>query len=372
MKSIFLSILGIGLFTAHAQESISIYISAEETIMLGDEPSSYDFTSWTTLAAQSGMRAGFVYKINEDVSIESTLGVLGVSKANTWFTKIVPVEVIGHYDILSLIRDSDREIKFNTDLGIGSSLVRAQSEVFNTIGKFSFSENISLGASLDILFGDFGMLTLGYRHTFFVDDYIDASIANDNNDHMGRFFTAVKLPLGKTQKTRDLITELNLKTDEANLQLLKLELEHNELKQSAQRLADKFRDTTLTLEGIIVSLNEGLNQTPKYILQSVHFEFNEYTIQYTDVTELNALHEILSTNLFLRATVVGHTDNSGSDKFNQQLSLKRAQSVLDFLISKGIDPTRLHARGAGIEQPVLPNSSVQGRKVNRRTEVVLY
>jgi len=59
-------------------------------------------------------------------------------------------------------------------------------------------------------------------------------------------------------------------------------------------------------------------------------------------------------------------------KFNQQLNNTQVQSVLDFLISKGIDPTRLNARGAGIEQPVLPNSSVQGRKVNRRTEVVLY
>ena len=59
-------------------------------------------------------------------------------------------------------------------------------------------------------------------------------------------------------------------------------------------------------------------------------------------------------------------------KFNQQLNNTQVQSVLDFLMSKGIDPTRLNARGAGIAQPVLPNSSVEGRKVNRRTEVVLY
>lgn len=373
MKYIFLSIVIIGLYSpVRAQENISIYISAEETTVIGDESSSYDFVGWTTLAAQSGMRAGFLYKINEDVSIEATLGVVGASKTNTWFTKIVPVEFVGHYDIFSLIHDSDKRIKFNADLGVGSALVRAQSEVFNTIGTFSFSENINLGASLDIIFDDFGMLTFGYRHTFFADDYIDASIANDDNDQMGRFFTAVKLPLGKSQKAKDLITQANRKTDEVNLQLLTLQLQHQELKESAQNIADKLRDTTLTLEGVIASLNEGLTQTPKYILQSVHFGFNQYSIEYTDATELNALHEILSKHPLLRATVIGHTDDSGSDEFNQQLSMKRAEAVLDFLISKGIDSNRLEARGAGISQPVLSNSTIEGRKVNRRTEVVLF
>jgi hypothetical protein len=73
--------------------------------------------------------------------------------------------------------------------------------------------------------------------------------------------------------------------------------------------------------------------------------------------------------------VIGHTDAIGSSQYNNNLSLKRARSAIDYLITKGIDPKRFVAKGAGKSQPVAINTNkdgsdnVEGRKFNRRVEV---
>jgi OmpA-OmpF porin, OOP family len=69
-----------------------------------------------------------------------------------------------------------------------------------------------------------------------------------------------------------------------------------------------------------------------------------------------------------------HTDNIGNETYNQRLSEARAQSCVNYLISKGIDKNRLQARGYGSSQPIAPNKhedgrdNPEGRQMNRRTE----
>ena len=132
-----------------AQSEWALHISAEETVTLGDQSSSFNFLSFTQLAANSGMRAGFHYTKDNTLAAEVTLGVVGSSRPNTWFTKLVPVEVVGHYNVVPLLLE-DSPLKFNVDLGVGSGLVRARSATYNTNGRFSFSEHMSAGLSLDI------------------------------------------------------------------------------------------------------------------------------------------------------------------------------------------------------------------------------
>ena len=88
------------------------------------------FYPFTQLAANSGMRAGFHYTKDNTLAAEITLGVVGSSRPNTWFTKLVPVEVVGHYNVVPLLLD-DSPLKFNVDLGFGSALVRAKSASYN-------------------------------------------------------------------------------------------------------------------------------------------------------------------------------------------------------------------------------------------------
>jgi OOP family OmpA-OmpF porin len=63
-----------------------------------------------------------------------------------------------------------------------------------------------------------------------------------------------------------------------------------------------------------------------------------------------------------------HTDNIGSDQFNQQLSEQRANSVVQYLINIGVEPSRLLPQGFGESHPVADNSSEEGRALNRRVE----
>jgi outer membrane protein OmpA-like peptidoglycan-associated protein len=70
----------------------------------------------------------------------------------------------------------------------------------------------------------------------------------------------------------------------------------------------------------------------------------------------------------MRIEIRGHTDGHGSAEYNQRLSENRAKAVVDYLVSKGIDPKRLHYKGYGKSQPVDTNTTDEGRAHNRRVE----
>ncbi len=84
---------------------------------------------------------------------------------------------------------------------------------------------------------------------------------------------------------------------------------------------------------------------------------------------LDEVTSILEKNPEMEVEVQGHTDNTGSAEYNQWLSEKRAQRVKDYLVSKGIDPSRLEAKGYGLTQPVASNATEEGRAQNRRVEL---
>jgi outer membrane protein OmpA-like peptidoglycan-associated protein len=68
-------------------------------------------------------------------------------------------------------------------------------------------------------------------------------------------------------------------------------------------------------------------------------------------------------------SVEGHTDSVGTDDYNQTLSEKRADSVRDYLVDRGVSSSRIHARGYGEDQPKASNETVEGRQLNRRVEI---
>ena len=66
---------------------------------------------------------------------------------------------------------------------------------------------------------------------------------------------------------------------------------------------------------------------------------------------------------------VGHTDSVGSDAYNQKLSVKRADAVKAYLVTKGIEKNRVYTEGKGEKQPVADNKTSAGRSKNRRVEI---
>jgi outer membrane protein OmpA-like peptidoglycan-associated protein len=78
----------------------------------------------------------------------------------------------------------------------------------------------------------------------------------------------------------------------------------------------------------------------------------------------------LAGNPQLKVQINGHTDNTGNAAANKVLSLKRATAVVDYLIAKGIEASRVSAKGYGAERPIVSNDDEQGgREINRRTEI---
>ena len=66
---------------------------------------------------------------------------------------------------------------------------------------------------------------------------------------------------------------------------------------------------------------------------------------------------------------IGHADSIGSDEYNQRLSVRRAESVKAYMVSRGVEPNRVYTEGKGEKQPVASNKTSDGRAKNRRTEI---
>lgn len=112
-----------------------------------------------------------------------------------------------------------------------------------------------------------------------------------------------------------------------------------------------------TNDGIIVNLG------------NILFDINKATIKKEFETRLDKLAEILRKYPRLDIAVSGHTDIIGTAAYNQSLSEARAKAISDYLISKGINPTRISFKGYGSLQPVADNTSEDGRTKNRRVEI---
>lgn len=107
----------------------------------------------------------------------------------------------------------------------------------------------------------------------------------------------------------------------------------------------------------------------KMTLYNVFYETDSFELLSESLIELNRLYTLLKDNKEITIEVGGHTDSSGTDIHNQVLSQKRAESVKNYLISRGIDRVRISYRGYGDTMPVSDNSSNEGRRKNRRTEI---
>jgi outer membrane protein OmpA-like peptidoglycan-associated protein len=113
---------------------------------------------------------------------------------------------------------------------------------------------------------------------------------------------------------------------------------------------------------------KAIKKGEKIILKNIFFDFDKATLRKESIAELERLHKILTDNPKIKIKIGGHTDNVGSDAYNQQLSEKRAKAVVDWLIQHGIDASRLQYQGYGESVPIATNETDEGRQLNRRTE----
>ncbi len=104
-------------------------------------------------------------------------------------------------------------------------------------------------------------------------------------------------------------------------------------------------------------------------LNNINFEFNSADLMESSYDELNRLIKLMTDNPEVRIEIMAHTDDIGSDPYNDKLSDKRAYSVIQYLFENGIGNNRLVSKGYGKRVPLVPNTSEENRALNRRVEM---
>jgi outer membrane protein OmpA-like peptidoglycan-associated protein len=117
----------------------------------------------------------------------------------------------------------------------------------------------------------------------------------------------------------------------------------------------------ITPEGILVNLGG----------EELRFPSGSAVLPAGALPTLDRIARMLAARPDLKAKIAGHTDSLGNPEINQALSRQRAESVMQALIDRGVDPSRLSTAGYGAERPVADNATDRGRRENRRVEIVM-
>ena len=133
----------------------------------------------------------------------------------------------------------------------------------------------------------------------------------------------------------------------------------------------KELEATLPEETTVETINDG--EALKVTFDSgILFATNSSTLSDASKSALRNLATSLNQNPGTDIKIVGHTDNTGNVDYNQTLSEKRAKSVFDYLmVDQGVSSKRMTYEGKGIHEPVADNSTVEGRALNRRVEILI-
>lgn len=104
------------------------------------------------------------------------------------------------------------------------------------------------------------------------------------------------------------------------------------------------------------------------VFRNILFEFDSADLKAESLAVLDQVVEYLRSNPGVSMEIQGHTDNVGTAEYNLRLSSRRAQTVRDYLMNKGIPPERLEVQGLGLSSPLVPNDTEENRARNRRVE----
>ncbi|MFN0124436.1 MAG: OmpA family protein [Blastocatellia bacterium] len=146
---------------------------------------------------------------------------------------------------------------------------------------------------------------------------------------------------------------------EARVKAERAQMERDEARTKLMIALNQVVETRETARGLIVNLPDIL------------FDFNRDQLRPEAREKLSRVCGILSVAPGYNLTIEGHTDNKGSDEYNQKLSARRAQNVTDYLAGCGLPKDHLSAQGFGKTQPVASNETAAGRQQNRRVEIVI-
>jgi OOP family OmpA-OmpF porin len=239
-------------------------------------------------------------------------------------------------------------------LGAGVARNEVTPDTLDDTGMFG---NVGFG----LLTGGLGKSEIKLRvEVRYLRDQFEIGTEGEKNDR--RLGLGVQIPLGRRVEER----------------IVDREVTREVVREVQAEIVDSDRDGVPdqndrcpgTLEGLATD-SRGCAATSRQSsvrLDGVTFELNSATLTSDASATLRRVADALRGEPNLRAEIAGHTDSSGADAYNLRLSQQRSDSVLQFLVSQGIDRGRLVARGYGETPPVADNGTPAGRERNRRVE----
>jgi outer membrane protein OmpA-like peptidoglycan-associated protein len=113
-----------------------------------------------------------------------------------------------------------------------------------------------------------------------------------------------------------------------------------------------------------------INKSPVITIEDMLFDFNKYTIKFSNNNILDRLTEVIQDNKKYNIQIIGYTDNVGETQYNQNLSEKRAQTIFNVLVQAGVSSERMSFVGKGEENPLVENTTDFNRNKNRSVEIL--
>jgi OOP family OmpA-OmpF porin len=248
---------------------------------------------------------------------------------------------------------------------------------------------------------------LGWTVNFVDGDNLDGNYAGGNNDKFSYASAGLEFALGQGKQlawhnpvaaTYDEVlaakaTINGLKGDldaqKAENAKLRTDLQGVINDEDGDGVADKFDKCPGTASGVVVDgagcplvapapivrekviITESDRKVVADAIRNLEFDVNKSTIRSKSYPTLNRVADLLKTkNFSLR--LAGHTDSQGSDALNMALSKDRAESIKAYLVSQGVNASRVEATGYGESQPIASNKTASGRQKNRRVEFSLF
>jgi outer membrane protein OmpA-like peptidoglycan-associated protein/Tol biopolymer transport system component len=174
----------------------------------------------------------------------------------------------------------------------------------------------------------------------------------------------------KPTRVRNGVFEVTLRNNTAKDYMVSVEKEGFHFKNIIVSVPPASQKRSIFLTRNIELKRHTLNKAR--ILRNVYFDFDQDNLSDRSNKELDMLYNMLKDNEKLVIEVSGHADFLGQDEYNDQLSKRRAEKVVAYLTSKGIDQARLRAQGYGEKKPAPgTDNSESGRALNRRTEFMI-
>jgi len=128
------------------------------------------------------------------------------------------------------------------------------------------------------------------------------------------------------------------------------------------------RDNLKNQKDLMVSLVP-IGPGEEFVFENIFFDLDKDELKSESSSSLKRLYNFLVENSSVSITIIGHTDNQGNSVYNENLSLRRAESVKRFLIDKGVPLNRVETEGKGDRKPIRPNDTAENKALNRRVTI---